>query len=311
MKKYIVTGGAGFVGSTLADRLIEEGNEVIIIDNLHTGSKENVHPDAKFIESDVLDIDFNDEIFEDVDGIYHLGISSSSPMYKKDPSLVGKIINEHINVLEKAKSKKIPVVFASTSSVYSGQEPHHHEKMEVLVTDYYTEGRYGMERISELYANQHGVNVIGLRLFSVYGKKEKAKKTYANLISQFMWDLQDGKKPVVYGDGNQTRDFTYADDIVEAFVLAMKHLEGKNGFSDFINAGTGKSYTINEMIDILNKKLGTTIEKEHVIPNPIKCYVMHTLADTKKAKETIGFTAKHSLEDGIDELIKESKKQTQ
>ncbi|RLG14774.1 MAG: nucleoside-diphosphate sugar epimerase [Candidatus Nanohalarchaeota archaeon] len=304
MAKYIVTGGAGFIGSTLTDRLIKEGNEIIVIDNLHSGSENNLNSKAKFIKSNVMKVDLNDAIFDGVDGIYHLGVYSSSPMYKNNPLLVGYAINGYINLLEKAKKDKIPVVIASTSSVYAEQEPRHHEKMEVLVTDYYTEARHNMERLSRLYSKLHGVSVINLRLFAVYGKKEKSKGTYANLVSQFLWSIQEGKPPIVYGDGSQTRDFTYVDDIVEAFILSMNYLKDKKGVWYILNAGTGKSYTINEMIEILNKKLGTDIEPEHIIPNPIKNYVMHTLADTSKAERIIGFKAKYSLEEGIDELLK-------
>ena len=258
-----------------------------------------------------MDVDFDKEEFDDVDGIYHLGVYSSSPMYKKDPLLVGYAAGGHIKILEKAKKQKIPVVFASTSSVYCGQEPNHHEEMDVLITDYYTEARHMMERMSKLYAQLHDVNVIGLRLFAVYGEKEQSKDKFANLVTQFKWAIEKGEKPVVYGDGNQTRDFTYVGDIVDAFFLSMEYLKDKKGECHMINAGTGKSYTVNEMIDLLNQQLGTNIEKEHVVPNPIKNYVQHTRADVSKAEKIIGFKAKKSLKEGINELIKDTKKKKQ
>ena len=304
MAKYIVTGGAGFIGSTLTDRLINEGNEVIIIDNLHSGSKNNIHPKAKFIKSNVMKIDFDDVIFKGVDGIYHLGVYSSSPMYKENPFLVGYAINGYINILETVKKNKIPIVIASTSSVYGEQKPRHHEEMDVLVMDFYTEARHKMERLSRLYSKLYGASIINLRLFSVYGKKEKAKGIYANLISQFIWSMKEKKRPLIYGDGNQTRDFTYVDDIVESFVLSMNYLKDKEGICHIINAGTGKSYTFNEVIKFLNKKLGTDIKPKYLFPNPIKNYIMHTLADTSKAEKIISFSAQYTLEQGIEELFK-------
>src|SRR3990167_5412636 len=105
--------------------------------------------------------------------------------------------------------------------MYSGQKPPHRENMKVEVTDFYTEGRYEMERLSQLYHQLYGVKSIGLRYFSVYGPHEESKKTYANLISQFLWALQKDEPPEVYGDGEQTRDFTYVEDIVEANILAL------------------------------------------------------------------------------------------
>lgn len=302
MAKYIVTGGAGFIGSTLVDRLIKKEHEITVIDNLHSGSLENINNKAWFIERGIEEMNFDDE--KDVDGIFHLGIYSSSPMYKEHPYLMSCALNGYTKLLEFAKKNNIPIVFASTSSLYSEQIPPHEESMEVKITDYYSETRFYMERMSNLYAKLYDLNIIGLRLFSVYGKKEKSKGNYANLISQFLWDLQNGNSPLVYGDGTQTRDFTYVDDIVEAFTLSMAHLKSKKGFCEMINAGTGKSYSINTMVDILNKKLNLNIENKYLNPNPIKNYVQDTLANTCKAEKIINFKSKFSLKEGIDELLK-------
>ena len=142
------------------------------------------------------------------------------------------------------------------------------------------------------------MKVIGLRYFSVYGPHEKSKGKYANLISQFLWNLQKDESPVVYGDGTQTRDFIYVDDVIEANMLAM---DSERRFGIF-NVGTGRSITVNEMVDLLNKKLGKNI-KPRYIENPLRNYVQHTLADTSKAEKELGFKAKTSLEQGIDKLI--------
>jgi UDP-glucose 4-epimerase len=142
------------------------------------------------------------------------------------------------------------------------------------------------------------MQIIGLRYFSVYGPHEENKKSYANLISQFMWAIRKGEQPIVYGDGSQKRDFTYVDDIVEANMLAMKSAIGLGVF----NAGTGKAIAINEMIELLNRKMGTNLKPKY-IPNPISNYVHYTLADTKKAEKELGFKAKVSLEEGIAKLV--------
>jgi len=296
--KAIVTGGAGFIGSNLVERLVKDGHEVTVIDNLHTGSEDNlesVKGKINFINWNAGDVGRMEERF---DVVFHQGVYSSSPMYKKDPHLVAKAIDDFISILEYAKENNSRIVWAATSSVYNGQEPPHREDMEVKITDFYTEARFEMERLAQLYNKLFGVKVIGLRYFSVYGPHERSKGNYANLITQFLWAMQKDEAPLIFGDGMQTRDFTYVDDVVEANILAMG---SDPGFGIF-NVGTGRSITINDMIGLLNKKLGKDI-KPHYKEHPIKNYVQHTLADTAKAEKELGFKAKISLEEGIDRLI--------
>ena len=294
----LVTGGAGFIGSNLAEDLLASGQKVTVLDDFSTGSNENLRDLSEGIEvvaASCLDLP-NLEIRPD--SIYHLGVPSSSPMYKRKPMLVGEAINGMIAVLELAKVAECRVVYASTSSLYSGQTPPHREDMEVIVTDYYTEARFSMERIAELYRKLFGVESVGMRFFSVYGPREGAKKQYANIVTQFLWEMMAGRAPVIYGDGTQTRDFTYVKDITRALKLAME-----SDFSGALNVGTGKSYSFNEVAEILAEKMDLSLRAEHV-DNPIKNYVQDTLADTRKAEEVLGFRSRWSLEDGIDELIK-------
>ncbi len=294
----LVTGGAGFIGSNLVEELLASGIDVVVLDNLSTGSLENLEGGSRnleVIEASCLDLP---KLDIRPDGIYHLGIPSSSPMYKKDPFLVGEAINGMIAILELAKNTGSRVVYASTSSLYSGQTPPHREEMEVLVTDYYTEARFSMERLAELYRKLFGVEAVGMRFFSVYGPHEAAKKQYANIVTQFLWEMMAGRAPVIYGDGTQTRDFVYVKDVVRALRLAMG-----SDYVGALNVGTGKSYSFNEVAEILANRMGLSLEAEHV-ENPIKNYVAHTLANTSKAEEVLGFRAEHSLEMGIDELLK-------
>ena len=295
--KALVTGGAGFIGSNLVEALVDD-YEVTILDSLHTGSMENlksVQKDVKFIKgscNNCLDLGQPHDI------IFHLGIPSSSPMYKKDPFLVGEAVNGMIAIMELARrSSTKKVVFASSSSVYNGVLIPHKEDATILVTDYYTEARLAIERIAELYHQLYGINYAGLRFFSVYGPHEKAKKSYANMITQFLWTMKEGKAPVIYGNGEQTRDFTYVKDIVDALILTSRRGSG------IYNAGTGRAYSFNQIIDLLNDKLGTDIKSEY-LPNPIKNYVMHTLADTHKIAD-LGFYPKYTLSEGMDELLNE------
>lgn len=296
--KILVTGGAGFIGSNLVEELVRRGDEIIVVDNLHTGSLENLKSVKEKIKiiispcSDLLNLSIRN-----LDCIFHLGIPSSSPMYKKDHLLVSKSIEDFIKALELAKREGCKLIFASSSSIYNGNPIPWRENMEIKITDFYTEARYAMERLAALYYDLFSIKSIGLRFFSVYGPNEKSKKEYANLISQFLWLMKMGKQPIIYGNGEQTRDFIYVKDAVKACILALECDIG----CDIFNVGTGKNYSLNQIVKILNKILGTCIKPKYV-ENPIKNYVMHTLADTKKAEEQLGFKAKYNLEEGIKEI---------
>ena len=293
----LVTGGAGFIGSNLTEELLASGEDVIVLDNLTTGSLENLDGLSGKLKVVVAGCPELTKLDINPRAIYHLGVPSSSPMYKRNPLLVGEAINGMIAVMELAKKTGARVVYASTSSLYSGQTPPHREDMEVLVTDYYTEARFSMERIAELYRKLFGVESVGMRFFSVYGPHEAAKKQYANIVTQFLWEMMAGRAPVIYGDGTQTRDFIYVKDITRALKLAMD-----SDFSGALNVGTGKSYSFSEVAEILADKIDLSLQAEHV-ENPIKNYVAHTLADTRRAREVLGFEARYSLEEGIGELL--------
>ncbi len=296
--KILVTGAMGFIGSNISERLVRDGHEVICLDNMHTGVESNIGAikgKIRVIKKSAGEIG---ELGEKFDAIIHDGIYSSSPMYKENPHLTAKVLDEWISVLEFVRKNPCRLVYASSSSLYNGNAPPHHEAMEIKTTDFYTEGRFSMERIARLYSDFYGVKSAGLRYFSVYGKNERAKGKYANLVTQFLWEMKAGKAPIILGDGSQTRDFIYVDDVVEANVLALK-FDG----TDVFNVGTGRSASLNEVVALLNSKLKTGIKPEYR-PNTIKNYVAHTQADTKKAATGLGFRAKTALEQGVDLLIR-------
>jgi UDP-glucose 4-epimerase len=294
----LITGGAGFIGSNLVEELLKVGEDIVVLDNMQTGSPgnlEGLQGSLKLIQAscnDLPDMDLHP------DKIYHLGIPSSSPMYKKNPYLVGEALNGFTAVFELAKRCGARVVYASSSSLYNGLLPPHREDMTILVADYYTEARLVMERMAELYKQLYDIDSVGLRFFSVYGPKETAKKQYANMVTQFLWEMRDGKAPVIFGDGLQTRDFTYVKDLTRALQLAMK-----SDYHGILNVGTGKAYTFNQTVEILNKNMGLTMKAQHVA-NPIKNYVQHTLSDTAKTEKVLGFKARYDLEEGIKELLR-------
>lgn len=292
-KRIIVTGGAGFIGSNLVQKLVDN-NEVLVVDNLHTGSIENLKDsegdNLRFLKLDVRNfstIDF------DADVIFHLGFYSASPMYRENPGIVGEVVSGMISILDYAKERGSRIVFSSTSSIYNGVKPPQREDIIPQVTDLYTEARIACERLGNLYWKLHGVNVSAMRFFSVYGNHERSKGGYANLATQFMIDMKGGKRPVIYGDGSQRRDFVFATDVCDALIKASDH----NGF-DVFNVGYGVNYSLNELVEKINSILKTSIEPEY-IEMPVKNYVMETLADTSKAERILNFKAKVDLDHGL------------
>ena len=298
--KILITGGAGFIGSNLVHEMVQAGIEIVVVDNLSTGSLDNISDilsEIKFLEASCSEVLKLKEL-KGLDGIYHFGIPSTTQLYRDNKSLVGHAVNEFIEILELGKRENCKVIYASSSSLYNGNVPPFHEEMKVHVKDFYTEARYLMERMAKVYYDFYDVKSIGFRFFSVYGPREEAKKDFANLISQFLWDIKKEKSPLIYGDGTQTRDFTFVDDINHGFKLGMH----SDIDCDVFNLGTGDCYSLNELVDILNEILETDIQPVYQ-ENPLQNYVDATLADTAKAKKHLNFQAKIKLREGIGRII--------
>jgi len=301
--RLIVTGGCGFIGSNLVERLVKEDHEVKVFDNLHTGNLKNLEGILK--EKDIFTKTLSgpyssmEDLVPNAKVIFHLGIPSSSPMYKEDRHYFGWAINDMIDVLEYCKKYNAKLILASSSSLYNGNIGPYTEDMTIKVTDFYTECRYSMERLCQLYNELYGLNIVAMRFFSVYGPKETFKGKYANMVSQFLWMIRNRVTPVIYGDGTQTRDFIHVSDVVQALILVME-----KDFPKFevFNVGTGIAKSFNDVIDILNDLLGTKIKPKYV-ENPIKNYVPDTLANTKKAEDLLGFKAKLTLREGIETIL--------
>ncbi|MDO8524128.1 MAG: GDP-mannose 4,6-dehydratase [bacterium] len=305
-KKFLVTGGAGFIGSNLVKYLLKRGDEVLMVDDLSTGSKENIKEiegKIEFILANSLDC-LNLEQIKNLDGVFHLGMPSSSPLYKENHNLTGEAINTFIAILDLVKRENCKLVYASTFSIYNGNPIPFKEDMPVLPKDFYSEARYFMERMAKLYFDLWGIKSIGLRFSSVYGPGEESKKNLANMVSQILWWMQEDKQPLLYGNGEQTRDFVYVKDVVLALCLSM----GLKAEQDIFNVGTGESHSFNEVVKIVNSVLGKNIKPEYQ-ENSVQNYVDLHLADTTKAKNILGFQAQYSLALGIEEMLKDAKLQ--
>lgn len=292
--KCLITGVGGFVGSNLAERFIREGNRVYGLDNFQTGHKDNIPEGVRNFGNEKIDM------------IYHLGVPSTSPLYKADRRNIVSAINRTVQMFELAIKNKCPVVWASSSSIYSGHNPPHQEWMPANNLDWYTEVRYFMERLAYRYWEAHGVPSIGLRIFSCYGDKDVGKKQYANVITQFALDMIRGKRPLVYGDGTQKRDFIHVDDVVRGFIRASEICEKG---ADIINLGTGHTYSFNEAIEMINVVLETDIKPKYT-KNQIHNYVFTTKADVTKMYNIMGFRGEE-LPRRFPEYIKKLKEDEQ
>ena len=290
--KAVVTGGAGFIGSHIAIRLVKEGHEITVIDNLNTGDFNNLSEiEGKYKKMQAESAKVSE--LDKVDVVFHQGIYSSSPMYRNDRALLVKAISDFHRVCEYCSKSGAKLVFASTSSIYNGHKPPHTESMTPMVKDFYTEARYPMERLAELYAQMFGMRYCALRYFSVYGDHEESKKGYANLVTQFIWKGLLDKTMKIFGDGSQRRDLINVNDVVSAnLAAATKDVNG------VFNVGNGVSYTLNDIKERVGKAMGKEIKSEY-IKNPMKNYVDVVEADTTKMKNVLGFAPQVKLDDGI------------
>lgn len=296
--RYLVTGGAGFIGSHLVDALVADGHEVSVIDNFATGKKENLNPKAKFFEKDIVKLDDIKPLFEGIDGVFHLAALPRIQTAIKDP-LPAHHANATgtLNVLSAAKEAGVKrLVYSGSSSVYGTQKeaPFREDMMPNPLNPYAVQkliGEMYCRNFSELY----GFPTVILRYFNVYGPREILEGAYATVIGIFRNQLQRGQPMTIVADGNKkTRDFTHVRDVVRANILAMQ--SSKVGKAEIINIGTGKNYTITQLAEMFNGPINV------IPPRPGETVI--TLADNWRAKELIGWEPTIDLKDGVAELKK-------
>lgn len=305
IQKALVTGGAGFIGSNIVEKLVERDVEVVVLDSQYLGDESNleeVKEDIEFIDGSVLDTDVVEEAVEGCDTVFHLAARSSSPMHKEDAAEGARVnVEGFINVAEAADENGVEkVVYASTSSMYGSINPPHKENSGEYPMNLYTASKMSRELYAKTYSVQTDVQFTGLRFFSVFGPHEKPKGKYANVLTQFLWKMQDGEQPVIWGEGDQERDMIYVEDVAKANIAAAQRIEEANG--EVFNVGTGNPHTFNEVVGKLNEVLGTDIEAER-IENPRDNYVMEHRADISKIKDMLGWEPQHSFEEGLEKTV--------
>ncbi|MGC8979104.1 SDR family oxidoreductase [Caldisericum sp.] len=305
MANYLVTGGAGFIGSHIVEELLKRGEKVRVIDNLSTGKIENISNFLKkieFLEIDLRKIDKVMEAVKGIDYILHQAAIPSVPRSISDPIGSNSAnVNGTLNLLVAAKEAKIKrVVIASSSSVYGDNEilPKSEELAPNPISPYAV-----TKLVEELYGRVfyqiYGLETVSLRYFNVFGPRQDPNSPYAAVIPKFITKMLKGEPPIIFGDGEQSRDFTYVKNVVESNILAAT--SDKVGHGETINIACGESITLNQLVNRINEIFGMNIKPIYTDPRPGD--VKHSLASIDRAKELLGYTVKIPFLDGLKETI--------
>lgn len=303
MERILVTGGAGFIGSNFCN-LNKDNYEIIALDNLFLGDESNLDEDIKFIKGDACKKEDLDKAGK-VDYVVHLAGTSSAPMFMDDGFVRGYVnsIQSFVTALEWARKNGVKkFLYASTSSLYGNNPLPLVEDQQVTPINHYAVTKRTYEHCARCYNKVYPkMDIVGFRFMSVYGPNEEAKGIYANLISQFCWDIARDLSPVIYGDGTQTRDFTNVRDVVKGLTLAIQ--TDKRLGADVFNIGTGNATSVKDIADTLIKAFGKTMEPTY-IENPVKeDYVQGQYADISRIQKILGYKPTVKLEDGIREQV--------
>ena len=305
--RILVTGGAGFIGSRLVDRLLREGHEVTVLDNLLAGTTENLEEQLSstrlcLIKADVRNSRAVKKAMRGASAVFHLAALIDVPLSVEDPVLTEDVnVRGTLSMLEASLAENVDrFIYISSSAVYGEAQylPINEEHPTTPLSPYGV-SKLAAENYSRNYHEIHGLETCCLRLFNVYGPRQRAN-SYSGVISAFIRKIQSGESPVVYGDGKQTRDFIHLDDVIDACMLAMKSVRIDGGT---FNIGTGKPTTIKELAGIIARLSGKTSVKP-VYKKPRKGDVKDSYADTNKARKSLNFKPKTELKNGLKSLIK-------
>jgi len=302
MSKVLVTGGAGFIGSHLVDKLVDFGHSVLVLDNLVNGKKANVNLKAEFHQVDICDFEVMALYFKDVDYVFHLAALPRVLISVEDPIGTSKTnIMGTINVFEASKISGVKrVISASSSAVYGNQDklPLQEDMIPNPVSPYGLQKWVG-EKFAKIYFELYGLPIVSIRPFNVYGTRIDANSDYSLVLGKFLKLKSQGLALTINGDGEQTRGYCYVDDLVDAFVLAMQSAKIKGG--EVINAGSDKAYSINFLANLVGGEKIYGPER----PGDIR----HTQADVSLAKELLGWEPKMDFSQGVKEVIEWFSKQ--
>lgn len=304
MNHYLVTGGAGFIGSHLVETLLQQGQKVRVLDNFLTGKRENLAPfldRVELVEGDLRDLDACARSVEGVDFVLHQGALPSVPRSVADPFTTEAVnVGGTLNLLwAAAKAKVRRLTFASSSSVY-GDEPGlpKREGIEGRLLSPYAASKSAGEKYLQVFAGTYGLETVSLRYFNVFGPRQDPASQYAAAIPLFITRILEGRAPTVYGDGEQSRDFTYVANVVEANLLACAAAGASGGV---FNIACADRITVNALIEKINRILGRDIAPVHVDPRPGD--IRHSFADISAAGRVFGYRPVVGFEEGLKRTI--------
>ncbi len=305
-KRIVITGAAGFIGSNLTDSLLEQGAEVIGIDNLFNGRMENLneafkHNKFKFHKGDIRDLNFLLDVFEGIDIVYHLAAFTSVPQSIKMPENCNDVnVNGVLNVLNAARRMDVEkIIYASSSSVY-GDTPTlpKREDMRRLPISPYGVAKLTCEAYMQVYHKVYGLKTTSLRYFNVFGPRQK-DSTYSGVIAIWLGNIIRNEDLTIFGDGTNSRDFTYIKDVIQANLLVAK----QEVAGEIFNIGAGSPITLTNLAKLILK----LTHKEHLkikytLPRPGD--ILHSYADISKANRLLKFEPKYSQEKGLEDYLK-------
>ncbi|MGB2984523.1 MAG: SDR family oxidoreductase [Phycisphaerae bacterium] len=304
MANILVTGGAGFIGSHLTTRFVGLGHHVRVLDNFSTGCRENLaHLSDRFelLEGDMRDPRQCLEACRDIDFVFHEAAIPSVPKSVEDPQPSHDAnINGTFNMLRAAVEAKVRrVIYAASSSAYGDTaESPKHERIPPEPLSPYAVQKCAGEQYARAFFECYGLETISLRYFNVFGTRQDPSSQYAAAIPAFVTAILRGEPPTIYGDGEQTRDFTYIDNVVHANILAM---QADKTYGEVVNAACGESISVNQVIAVINRLLETDVRPHHVATRPGD--VRHSCADITLAKKLLGYEPLVDFEEGLRHAI--------
>ena len=313
--KVLVTGGAGFIGSNLCEAILEKGNKVVCLDNFATGKRENLEQflnDSNFtlIEGDIRKLEDCLKATKDVDYVLHQAALGSVPRSIKDPITSNDVnVSGFLNMLVAARDNKVKrFVFAASSSTYGDSESM--PKVEDIIgkpLSPYAITKYVNELYADIFSKTYGLETIGLRYFNVFGRKQDPNGAYAAVIPKFVSQLMKGESPVINGDGNYSRDFTYIDNVIQANLLSLVTTNEK-AINTVYNVAYGERNTLNDLMVYLKEylsELDSKISNVEVIYGPNRIGdIPHSHASVDKAKANLKYNPQFTLQQGLKEAVK-------
>lgn len=313
-KKILVTGGAGFIGSNLVERLLELNNTVVCLDNLSTGKMKNIkeflsHHNFKFIHGDIRDLKTCRDACKNIEIVFHQAALGSVPRSINDPITTNSTnIDGFLNMLVAAKDANVKrFIYAASSSTYGDSQelPKVEDRIGKPLSPYAIT-KYVNELYAKVFADLYGIECIGLRYFNVFGKNQDPEGPYAAVIPKFIKALLNHQSPVINGDGTQTRDFTYIENVIQANILAAT-VENEEAINTVYNVACGQSTTLNQITEILIKllsKFDPEISSIKPVYGPERAGdVRNSLASIEKAKKLLGYIPTHLFDKGIEEAV--------